>query len=367
MKIIPALVLAAIAAPALAEAPGFRADFRRDPASLGFGLQGADDGRFAWQRGEGLVVALDSNAPGSRLVAPLGMTLDGSTSFRVEADIVLSDVDASPDDFFQLAFGLVNQGSTGLNRTGTSLAGPPFFVDDSDTFDSVEFAYYPNVTFFGGPFLQPTVFGAERGSAFANFAANFGPSADLGDNGPGEITELPQGVPLRIVLEHDACRQALTTRILDVGGPDPVELATGLQPLDLSFLNATGTFTVDAFAIHAYQDLADWDPSTRSLAASLEVLGARVAALPHPTARMAPRSVNDRVDAPARIHVRDALADAAVIVVEAGGSPVHVPLSARPWSDGVVAEIPRALATLDLVLDVGGCLVPVDAARQAPR
>lgn len=368
MRSLSFLALAAFAAPVLAApvlaAPaGFHADFRRDPARQGFAVQGDDDGRFAWRPGRHLAVSLDSNAPGARLAAPLGLSLDGSTSFRVEAEILLGSVDASPDDFFQLGFGLVSLSTTGLNRTGTSLPGPPFFVDDSDVFDSVEFDYYPNVTFFGGPFLQPTVFGAgsASSSAFANFAANFGSSADLGDNGPGEITELPVGRRLRVILAYDACSEELVTRILDVSGREPVELVTGLQPLDLSVLNATGTFHVDAFAVHAYQDLADFDPSTRSLAAEIQLHEAAVDAVPAPSARLVPRALNAAAGAPARILVEGAPEDAGITLVESGGLPVDVGLEVRVAGPHAFATLPADLASLPLALRVGDCLVPVDA------
>src|SRR5687767_11097057 len=82
-----------------------RFDFRRDPASQGFVVQGEDDGRFAWVRNRCLDVALDSTKPGARLLAPLPFELDGEASFRVEVDVVLTRLDASPDDFFQVAFG----------------------------------------------------------------------------------------------------------------------------------------------------------------------------------------------------------------------------------------------------------------------
>ncbi len=366
-RLIPLMLLASSVALA---APPVRMDatFRQDPSRAGFGVQGADDGRFAWIRGSRLAVALDSNADAARFIAPLGMTLDGATSFRMTVDFTLVSISASPDDFFQLSFGACNMTSTGLNRTGTALAGPPFFVDDSDVFDAVSFDYFPNVTFFGGPFLQPAVFGAARGSAFANFAANFGPSADLGDNGAGEITELPAARALRVVMDHDACRQQLVTRIFDISGRAPVELATGLEPLDLRVLNATGTFTVDAFAIHAYRDLADFDPSTPSLEAALDFHQVLVERLDAPAARVLPRAVQVAASAPARVAITGVLgADGAVVrVVRAAGAPADVVLDARAHGGGLVAEIPRALAAVPLVLDVGGCEVAVDGPARTP-
>ena len=339
-----------------------RFDFRRDPERQGFVVTGVDDGRFDWSRGRELDVLLDSNAPGARLGAPLGTTLDGADSFVVEMDFRLDAIDASPDDFFQVSFGLVSSATTGLNRTGTSLSAPPFFVDDADTWDSLELAYYPNVTFFGGPFLQPTVFGANVGSPFSNFAANFGPSSDLGDNTGDQVTELPQDVPLRVRMVHDACRQRLVTTIFDLSGGQPAELETGIAPLDLSFLNATGTFHVDTLALNAYQDLADFDPSSRSLLARVAFLAARVLVLDAPSAIVLPRTLHASADGDALVRIDGHAGLGAVTLVEVAGAPVSLALAPHVTGQGsLLVRVPRALAAAGgLVLDVGGCLVPVD-------
>jgi hypothetical protein len=344
--------------------PRVAVDFRTPASRRVVTIDGAHDGRFTWSR-EGLRLELDSNAPTSRAVVPLRMTLDGTTSFAVEVDLVLEDLQASPEDFFQVAFGLMNQTTTGLNRTGTSLNVPPFFVDDADCFDSVELAYFPNVTFFGGPFLQPTVFGAQVGpSAFGNFAANFGPSADLGDNGPGEVRELPTGVPLRVRMIHDACRQQLVTRVFDLSGRDPVELLTGIQPVDLSFLDATGTFTVDALALHAWQDLADFDPSTPSLTGHVLFQRASVERLAEPSARVLPRAINARARGGARLWVELPAGDEdpAIKLVSAGGVALDLPLDCRAAAPGAwTCDMPRGVIADPLVLDAAGCTLVVPA------
>jgi len=363
-------VLALLVASTAAAAPpaGMTVDFRSPAARRAVTIDGADDGRFTFGR-EGLLLELDSNAPTSRAVIPLGATFDGTTSFEVDVDLVVEDLQASPEDFFQVAFGLMNSGTTGLNRTGTSLPVPPFFVDDADCFDSVEFSYYPNVTFFGGPFLQPTIFGEQVGaSAFGNFAANFGPSADLGDNGPGEIREIPTGIPLRVRMIHDACRQQLATRLYDLSGRAPVELLTGIQPIDLSFLNATGTFEVDAFALHAWKDFADFDPSTPSLTGHVLFQRASVEPLAEATARLLPRAVNSRARGAAHLRVElPAGGEAPEVVLEsAGGAALDLALDCRTAGDGAwLCDVPRAALADPLVVEAGGCtlVVPVDRLR----
>lgn len=366
--VLSVLSLALGGRPARAEEPAAaRFDFRRDPALQGFTIQGPDDGRFAWTRGRGVTLRQDSRDEAARLVAPLPFVLDGSSSFEVSVDLVLVDLAASPADFFQVAFGLISSETTGFYRTGRALPVAPFFVDDSDVFDSVELAYFPNVTAFGGPTLSPTVFGAELGSAFSNFAANFGPSADLGDNSDGAVTELPIGRRLRVVMKHDACRQELETTVLRVGRDGSAELETGLLPVDLRFVNLSGSFRVDSLAFHAYQDLADFDPSTPSLLATVRYLEASVTPRPEPTARLLPATVQPSARGEAHVRI-DAWRRAAgpVRLVEAGGAPVDVSLEARPVGpDAALARLPRELATLgDLVLDLDGCRVAVAGPRR---
>ncbi|MGH9798222.1 MAG: hypothetical protein ACRD5D_08730, partial [Candidatus Polarisedimenticolia bacterium] len=99
---------------------------------------------------------------------------------------------ADPNGFSQVAFGLWNGATTGLNRTGFP----------SDAYDLLEFDYFPNVTAFGGPFLSPTVFGGNAGdNAFNNFAFA---SAE---------TPLPLDLPLLVQARHDAAARSLTVTV----------------------------------------------------------------------------------------------------------------------------------------------------------
>lgn len=355
MRILP-LLLALVPLAASSEESAFR--LHQDLVRQGFVVQGADDGRFEAARGKALAVTLDSNAPASRLLAPLGFELDGTTSFTLEVELTIDALAGGPDDFFQLAFGLASSATTGLNRTGTALPAPPWFVDDSDVWDSVEIAYFPNETFFGGPFLQPTVFGGATGSPFANFAANFGPSADLGDNSGDAVRALPLGAPLRLELRHDACLQLLTTRVHVLEGGRARELVTGLEPVDLSAVNATSTFRVDSFAIHAYRDLADFDPSTPSLEGRVRFHEARVVRHDGPVARVVPEPggrggalvrVLGWVNAPAP-------GDEVELAVVETGEPVV----ARGAGGGEAKlRIARSTLAAGATLDLLGCAVPV--------
>jgi hypothetical protein len=357
--VLPALLLAS----PMANAGGVKFTVRDQP-SRDWSVQGADDGRFEWLRTGGVAVELDSNEPSARLITRLPWTLGGDASFRLVMDFSIANVEASPEDFFQISLGLVNQATTGLNRTGTALDAPPWFVDDADTFDAVEMAYFPNLTSFGGPFLQPTVFGARAGdSAFWNFAANFGASSDLGDNTGTQVRELPQAAPLRFEMTHDACRRTLTTRIFALSHGRAEELETGIEPLDLSVLHATGTFHVDALAIAAYHDFADANPSTPSLIARLQVDGASIELLDPPSARLAPGAVHDRPSGVAHVFV-DGVAAGDIRLVEIDGVPADEVLVAHAaGADRWRVDVGRDVASRPFVIEAGGCLLPVTPAR----
>lgn len=354
-----ALGLALTLASTVARAAGDGVSLRfHDTRAEGWTLQGMADDRWEWSQGGGLDLASDSTKPSARLIAPLPFTLDGSQNFRVEMDLVLDELVASPDDFFQVSVGLVSATTTGLNRTGTSLPVAPFFVDDADVFDAVELAYFPNVTFFGGPFLQPTVFGRAAGpSAFWNFAANFGPSSDLGDNTGDEARELPQRTPLRFVMEHDACTAKLTTRIFDVSGKAPREIATGIEPLDLNLVNAIGTFSVDAFAVSAYFDAADFDPSTPSLRARIHVERAAIMRRLPLEARLAPTAINADAKGGAHVIVSNAPTDGAVVrLVDVNGLATDQVLEAHDAGSGrLLVSVARTVAAAPFAIEVGGC------------
>lgn len=363
---LPSLLLLVLlaAAPVAAE----RLDFRRAPEKLGAVVEGLDDGRFSWSPGEGLTALYDSTLPASRLRIPLDRVLTGGDHFRLSVELEILAIEGGPDDFMQVAFGLVSSETTGLNRTGTSAPPPVWFIDDSDTYDQIELGYFPNVTFFGGPTLQPAVFGAELGSPFDNFAANFGPSADLGDNGPEQLTEWPLGRRVRVELIHDACAQRLTTRLFDVATGK--ELDAGLQPVDLSFLNAAGTFTVDSFAISLYEDLADPDPSTRSLFAQVRFRSAELETAAPPAASWTPRAMNERARGEATLRVSGGAAP----WLEAGGARLvsgageSVELEPLRRGDGLALRLPRETAfDGPWELELAGCRIPVPAPEPPGR
>jgi hypothetical protein len=178
--------------------------------------------------GPGSLTALyDSRRPAGRIGWPLPSPWSESDAFRASAVFVI-DPDglvADPFGFFQISWSLWNSGHTGLERTGN------FSSFAADTFELVEFAYFPNVSpFFGGPFLSPSAFGVADPDnpafdflgGFVNFS--FGSAA----------VELPVGQPLVTVLSHRPAEGILVASVATIdshGVRVPVPGATVVVPL----------------------------------------------------------------------------------------------------------------------------------------
>lgn len=244
-------------------------DFSKNPLTTGgwsFGVGNNSNNQFAWnQPASSLKVHLDSSLPTVRFDLPIGATLTTSTDFTVTAKFSFTITSAPPNEGMQLAFGLVNHALTGGNRTGT----PADFSSDN-VFNTVEFNYFPNVSplYGSGRTLTPAVFGSLSGSrdAFGNFASVFGSGADLGDNAPPAVNELPQSTLLQATLNYIASTQLLTLAVQQVNGDSSLTtLNTGVPPLSLSLISPT--FIVDSLAIMAYQDGFNGDPFTSPLVA----------------------------------------------------------------------------------------------------
>jgi len=225
--------------------------FDEDPLTDDATVQAGDAlARLAWQadpaaypgdRAGSLRAIYDSSRPagwfGFRLPGSFGAheTFSAAAAFVIDADGFAAD----PNGFFQISWGLWNADRTGLERTGS------FTSFSVDTFELIEFDYFPNVSpFFGGPFLSPGIFGSDvSGDAFSNFSSLF----DL------EV-RLPLDVPLLAVLEHRPDLDALILsvhRIVDDGHVVPLNAAVGVAPLDLLALR---DYEVDTIGLTLWKD-----------------------------------------------------------------------------------------------------------------
>jgi len=247
---LSALVSPAIAGSALAQS--VVEEFVSDPTLLHNGVQfdvrGGDTGQFRWlqftpvryegDQGGALRVTYDSTLPTSRLFTPIGGGFTQDDDFLFGAVLTIQPDGFAPDPygFHPIAFSLFNATTTGNDRTGDLLD----FA--SDTFDTVEMAYFPNVSpFFGGPFLSPSAFGVAVGNdAFANF-------------GFGSIPfPLQPGVTYLIELEYTAATRTLTAQVSRVRRDAmAIPVPGGRVTANLSSLSG---FLVNSLAVSAYFD-----------------------------------------------------------------------------------------------------------------
>lgn len=207
-----------------------------------------------------LTARYDSNMPPGRVGWPLPGSWSEEDPFTATAVFVIEPEGfaADPFGFFQISWGLWNSRSTGMERTGT------FSDFAGDTFELIEFAYFPNLSpFFGGPFLSPTVFGvADRDNPL------FDPFGSFANLAFGSIQlELPLGQPLLTTIEHRPADRAVVVsvkRITEQGRLLP--LPGGVVVVDLAQLDVE-RFSVDTVGLTLWRD--GFAGTTPSLTAEL--------------------------------------------------------------------------------------------------
>ena len=211
---------------------GRNAFFTEGDVATRFSYIAGEPSHFPADREGTLRVRYDTTLPAARISTPIGQILSSGADFEFGAILTIrsNGFFADPNGFSQIAFGLWNAATTGMNRTGFP----------SDTFDLVGFDYFPNAGEFGGPFLSPGVFGGNvLDNAFFNFAF-----------GSAEVA-LPFDVPLLCQFHCIAAQQRLNLRVSRHGSGVTFERIPGaMVSVDLSRLNPA--FLVNVAGIAAY-------------------------------------------------------------------------------------------------------------------
>ena len=238
----------------LLRAGSFVDDFSNDPLLTwqladgpGDGFGDNENGQLEYQQDDQeLIVHYDSSLPTVRLQHDLDRLWTQEDAFAFTATLRFDSIEAPDNDFMQISFALTNSQTTGAQRTGT------FPVIDSNTFDNLELAYYPNVSeFFGGPFATLTVQGSSDGSSSAFDHLSF-TSVEM---------ELPLGETLTLRGHYNPLTTTLTYRIDGL-----VEMSVDITERP-PFGSPAGQFAVDRFSISSYFDGEDFTPETISLQA----------------------------------------------------------------------------------------------------
>lgn len=215
----------------------------------------ADAPAFPGDRPGSLTALYDARLAPGRFGVPLAEIWDQDDTFTAAAVFVIEPEGfrADPNGFFEISWGLWNTAQTGMNRTGD------FSDFATDSFELLEFAWFPNVSdLFGGPFLSPALFGeADEASplfpflgGFANFA--FG----------SEAATLPLGEPLMAVLEHRPEADAVVVsvhRVIQGGRVVPIPGAVSV--IDLTTLPRR-MYSFDALGLTLWQDGFSGEPSS---------------------------------------------------------------------------------------------------------
>ncbi len=189
---------------------------------------------------------------------------------------------ADPDGFMQIAWGLWNSTTTGLERIAY---GP-----GADSFELLEFAWFPNVSpVFGGPYLSPALFAVADpdnpawpfAGAFANASFGFAPPA-----------ELPFDTPLLATIEHRPAADLVTVTVHEVlssGELAPIPGAVTLVPL--AWLSRR-EYRFDRIGLALYHDPFSGDTPAVDALVDVHALGLRRGVIV--------RRVEDALSAPAR-------------------------------------------------------------------
>lgn len=249
-------LIAAVGHGSLLQAGSFVDDFSDDPLLTwqladgpGDGFGDNENAQFEYHEDDQeLIVYYDSSLPTVRLQHDLGGVWTQEDAFAFTATLRFDSIEAPANDFMQISFALTNSQTTGAQRTGT------FPVIDSNTFDNLELAYYPNISeFFGGPFATVTVQGSADGSSSAFDHLSFA----------SVETELSLGETLTVSGHYNPLTTKLTYRIDEL-----VELSVDITELP-PFGSPAGQFAVDRFSISSYFDGEDFTPETISLLATV--------------------------------------------------------------------------------------------------
>lgn len=257
------------------------------------GLSPDTYGQFSWDSSTAskyagdpvgsLKVVYNSSKPAVRLERPLGTTVGMDRDFSLGARMTIrsSGLVAPDTDYFQITFALASHALTGGNRAGS-------MTTSADVYSQIEFAYFPNVAFWGGPTLQVNAFGAKLpGSSttpFDNFASPDFNEGDLGSNSSGQIKALPLNTPLDIDISYKAATQVITltvSRVESNGSLTQLMTSdTGVIDINLSgaehssgsfgsnYFDKTYPFSMDSLVISSYFDY--WAIGSPSLYANVD-------------------------------------------------------------------------------------------------
>ncbi|HVP09989.1 MAG TPA: hypothetical protein VMV94_02255 [Phycisphaerae bacterium] len=227
-----------------------------------------EGGRFTYAAGQAMLTTHYNTAePSAWYVRPIDPTgirslsrrddFEFSVTFRVRSEDFLAD----PEGYAQIAWGLLNSQTTGIDRS-YGLVGPY-------AFDCVTFDYFPNVNaVFGGPSIGSAVL-------YSNNGTDLYPAISFAMEPEGEIGPDDESIALDTIytarVVFDAMTQLATVTLRDgdrflLMNADTSTIPGGLDgdptTIQTEMLStAERDFRVDSFALTAWNDYWCSSPS----------------------------------------------------------------------------------------------------------
>ncbi len=185
-------------------------------------------------------------------------------SFSFGATLRILSEGIYSNGWMQVAFGLTNSATTGFDRTSSrSTAG--------NTYDGIEWNFFPTDDPSGFPTAQGLIFGTQSGasSLFDRMAAAFG---SLLPQDPGREFGLPLDTWMNVAVHYDAATRTVSVSIVETASGTPLVDKTmvpdAILPAKWSD-DAPAGFAVDQLSVMNYQDGWGWG-SMPSLLATVE-------------------------------------------------------------------------------------------------
>ncbi len=188
-----------------------------------------------WNPGaENLSVAWDASNPTSFYQKPLGVNLTERDDITIRFQLEFSESLVSNDVFWQIGIGLRNGADTEFDRTG----GP--WPPGDKARNLFEFGYFPQISEYGGPWLQPTIC-THDGQIRANFAS------------PARALEVGKNYAIQLTYSHGTRTMLMT---MSVAGE------SAIVDSQEAVLSEGDAFTLNTFGIFVYGDVEDASPGT---------------------------------------------------------------------------------------------------------
>lgn len=247
----------------------------------------------------GIIAAYDTAQPTAMAQWALGATLtdDDSFTFSARFSIASQGFAADPNSFAQIAFGLINSDSTGLDRPGGTDGSAGGYA-----WDHVGFDYLPNITSFGGPSLGPVYTEANQGQSYpGNVFAEppvpssihfpFGPEAGLDEELVNNASPIPLDTQVLGQVSYNATTRTLSLTV-EIDGQPIVINSTGAGGQEggadgdtttiQTFINPDDKFAVDSFALTLWEDTWQFG-DTPAVVADVTYSQVTVTQIPEPT------------------------------------------------------------------------------------